>query len=314
MNELVELARALGGIHDVQGPGGNVSIKRGDELVVKASGVRLRDLERDEARACVPIAVARAALDGDPGADEVLKTARPRPSLETYFHAIGARVVAHTHPVGVLALACAREAVFPSLTGAVTRVVPYARPGRALALAVRDAIDDVEGVVIVVLRSHGVIVYADTVADAVAHTRDFDAACRAQGGDPGDLAQRVEAYRAVPRRRVVGGFVQPVPDGPGAEDRALFPDAAVFCPWLRVASLDDAAGVLATAARPAVLSDGTQRVVVAPTEQGLDFAIEVLAAHDALEETLGARALPLDAAEALAVANMPSELYRLRRE
>ena len=44
MDALTRIGQELGGPEWVQGPGGNVSVKEGDMLHVKASGKRLRDM------------------------------------------------------------------------------------------------------------------------------------------------------------------------------------------------------------------------------------------------------------------------------
>lgn len=317
MSELASIGAALGGADFVQGPGGNASIKSGDLLDVKASGSRLRDVSDPSARSRVSVALTRAALSGDAAAERALLAARPRPSLEVYFHALGPRAVVHTHPLGALLVACAAGRDAPSVPGAPLRVVAYARPGAALAARVRDALGDHPGDAVVLLRSHGLIVYARDASRAVSLTRAFDALCRARFGDPAPLDARVARYRSAAAREVPGGLALAVPSGPSTPERALFPDAAVFCPVLLVPSLQPlaevAAAALAAAPRAAVLTDGARRVVVAPSARALDFAVEVLAAHDALEEALGGDASPLPPDEARATANLPAERHRLLR-
>ena len=317
MSELASIGAALGGVDFVQGPGGNASIKSGDALDVKASGFRLRELGDPSAVARVSVALTRAALDGDDDAERALLAARPRPSLEVYFHALGPRAVAHTHPLGALLVACAAGREVPSLPGVWLCVVPYARPGVALAARVRDALGDHRGDAVVLLRSHGLIVYADDATRAVALTRAFDAECHARFGELAPLDPRVARYRADGVREVPGGLALAVPRGPSTPGRALFPDAAVFCPVVLVPTLEAraeiAAAALAAAPRAAVLTDGERRMVVAPSARALDFAVEVLAAHDALEEALAGDASPLPPDEARAIADLPAELHRLQR-
>lgn len=312
MGEIGELGRALGGLRWVQGPGGNVSIKDGGELLVKASGVRLSDVGHAYAR--VPLADAQLATAGDPGADARVFAIKPRPSLETYFHAIGPRVVAHTHALGVLLSACASE---PPVDLGVDRV-PYERPGRGIALAVEPLLELLpeDGVRAVVLESHGLIVYAPSVAAAVAKTRAVDAAARAPFGDLPSIDDFHAEYTKEPEREVPGGFARPLPSRP-SHARYLFPDAVVYAGVIHVDAADDtaAARALVTIPRPAVLVDGARRrLVVASTREKLAFAVEVCAAHDWLEDALAprglARYLPDD--EPAKILDLPSEQYRLR--
>ncbi|MFO0608603.1 MAG: class II aldolase/adducin family protein [Polyangiales bacterium] len=315
-DELTRIGDELGGLDHVQGPGGNASVKDGDALVVKASGVRLRDLADPASRARVPLARVLEALDGDAAAEREVNAAQPRPSLEAYFHALGPRVVAHTHPLGALLVACASGREVPSVAGARVVEVGYARPGRPLALLVRDALGTVGGATLVLLRAHGLIAYADSAAAAIVLTRAFDDACRARFGEATSVGERVARYRQQEARAVTGGLALPLP-GRARSDGALFPDAAVFCPEVAVASLgaldEVASQALSLAPRSAVLTDGERRALVAPSSRALDYALEVLAAHEVLAEALGGDAAPLPDDEARAVASMPSELHRLAR-
>ncbi len=107
LEELRTMGQALGGLEWVQGPGGNVSVKSDEgELWVKASGKLLVDVAEEGGHVRVPLDLVTRALDGDAEADRELFARTPRPSLEAYFHALGPRVVAHTHALGGLLYAC----------------------------------------------------------------------------------------------------------------------------------------------------------------------------------------------------------------
>lgn len=315
-DELTTLAESLGGLDMVQGPGGNASVKEGDTLVVKASGVRLRDLAHPTAHTRVPLAWVRAALDGDTHVAHQLFSTVPRPSLEVYFHALGARVVAHTHPLGALLVACTATREAPSLEGVCVRTLGYARPGPLLAQLVREALATVRGPTLLLLRAHGLIAYADTVAEAVALTRAFDEACRTRYGPVGSVAERVARYGAVEPRAVKGGWLRVLPDA-DARRGVLFPDAAVFCPGVRVDSFEGlealAEHALTLAPRAVLLHDGRRRALLAPSPRAMDYALEVLAAHEVLREALGDLAIALEEEETQAIAAMPGERYRLAR-
>ncbi len=317
--EIIRLGRALGGLDMVQGPGGNVSLKDGDNVTIKASGVRLRDLDREGALTTVPLGLGRAVLDGAPGADALVAALAPRPSLEVTLHTVGPRVVAHTHSLGALLVACASDERAPDLQGAaLVLVVGYARPGPALGRLVRDAVADLRGPCVAILQSHGLVVFADEVDEAISLTRTFDRLCRDRFGDPESLDDRVARYWSAPLRTLPGGLLQEVPFAPGGPARVLFPDAAVFCPWIGFDDIADAnriASALAAVGRPFVVSDGARRAVVAPNRRGLEFAVETLAAHDMVDAALRrrGRARYIDPGEAAEVAGMPSELFRLQR-
>lgn len=318
---LGELGRALGGMRWVQGPGGNVSIKEGGkeggDLLVKASGVRLADVGSAFAR--VPLADARLATAGDPAADARTFAVTPRPSLETYFHAIGDVVVAHTHATGVLLSACATA---PLSDLGVPRV-PYARPGRGIALAVEPLLEgraDADGTRAVVLESHGLIVYAPSVEAAVARTIAIDDAARAPFGAPPDLDAALADVCRAPEIAIEGGVARALPDRappPASGPRYLFPDAVVYASVVSVdlATPDAAARAVAALPRPAVLVDGRgRRLVAAKKSLQLAYAVEVALAHDWVEDALAARGLAryLPDDEPAKILDLPSEQYRIR--
>jgi ribulose-5-phosphate 4-epimerase/fuculose-1-phosphate aldolase len=315
MDELRGLGEALGGPEWVQGPGGNVSVKMGDVLAVKASGKRLRDLGQPGSHAEVPLALARAALAGDAEADRETFARTPRPSLETYFHALGGRVVAHTHSIGAMLVACSRA---PRPEGLLS--VPYERPGRMLGVRVAEALAGARtGAVL--MESHGLVVYADSVEEAVSRSRELDRTFRESIDVPlSSFAERVSApYEVVPvdANGAVMTTLPPRTPSPGPA-RYLTPDAVVYASVSRVVGLDDAKPLareaLAAFGRPVVLvADDGRRVQCARNADELAQAREVALAHDYVEDALRARgdAIYLPDDEPARVVGMPSEQYRL---
>lgn len=312
MDALRRIGVALGGAEWVQGPGGNVSIKEGDELFVKASGKRLRDMGNEGAHAVVPLALAKAALEGDAEAEKAVFSRSPRPSLETYFHAIGGAVVAHTHAIGALLVACS-GAARPSGVA----VVPYERPGRGLALLVEKALAGKREAV-VLLESHGLVVYAESVDDAIARSIAIDTELRASFGPLPSFAELV-AEPFVAESALGSGVFARLPDRVVASPRFLFPDAVVFASVSRVPSFEDdparaAKDALASFGRPVVLvADDGSRLQCARNADELAQAREVALSHDYVEDVLAprgdARYLPDD--EPPKIVGMPSEQYRL---
>lgn len=319
--ELALLGGALGGVRWVQGPGGNVSVKTdAGELWVKASGKALADVALSGGHAKASLAVAKRALDGDEDADRELFARRPRPSLETYFHALGGRVVAHTHPVGSLLYACSSAPLVVDVRPGVVSI-PYVRPGRGVALAIREVMDRLDGEGLVVLRGHGVVAYADTAARAVELTVDYDEEVRARSGPLAPFEPLVASYLATTTFAVEGGVARALPHrAPRTRPpRYLIPDAVVCASTVIVPRLVDpfcvAARTIAVLRRAAVItSDDGARLVVARTEDELRQSTEVLAAHDWLEGELlrlgAVQYLPDD--EPAQILGMPSEQFRLQ--
>jgi rhamnose utilization protein RhaD (predicted bifunctional aldolase and dehydrogenase) len=213
MNALRALAARLGADRlQIQGPGGNVSLKDGPLLRVKASGTRMAEaLERD-IFAVVPLDAWDAPTEGG-----------LRPSIETALHAlIPHRVVLHTHSVAALAHLIAAEGRAAALRalgdlGAV--LVPYVTPGRPLADAVVEAGAEAP---IHLLANHGLVVSGATVAEAEARLAEVERRlalparlASAAGRPPEGWTARAPGL-AAPRARAV------------AEAGAYWPDHVVF--------------------------------------------------------------------------------------
>lgn len=154
----------------IQGPGGNVSIKANGKMLVKASGTWLADAERDEIFAPVDAhAMKHALLDGNAAVDkpaEFLLSGTLRPSIETSFHAaLDAPVVLHTHCVATLARSTAPIAT-AELDALKLVFVPYQKPGGILAKSILEVWHP--GAKGAVLGNHGLITTGETVAEAEA--------------------------------------------------------------------------------------------------------------------------------------------------
>lgn len=314
-NELSALAGAFGGVRWAQGPGGNVSVKHDGKLYVKASGTRLATVADEGGHAAVDLADATRALEGDLAADARVFATRPRPSLETYFHALGAKVVAHTHPVAVLLAACASRS--PEPLG--LPVVPYERPGRGLALAVARTREAAPGARAVLLESHGLLVDADTAAEAIAISEEVAERCRASfGADLATFDELVALYLSRTAIEVDGGFARQLPPRRHL-DRYLFPDAVVYASIARVHRLEAERlprAVAELGRAVVVVDDANARVAFAKSRSALDACVEVCAAHDWVESVLTHAGLPhyLADDEPAMILDLPSEKYRMRLE
>lgn len=175
--ELEALSARIGGDPLLtQGAGGNTSLKVDGTLWIKASGTWLAHaLER---RIMVPVEMApllAAVRAVDPAAEQAhrftiasLNPSNLRPSIETTVHALmPQRVVLHVHCVDTIAHAVRDdciERVMPRLEGLNWAYVPYARPGLPLALAIAD--NSACRPDVFILANHGLVVAADTVAEA----------------------------------------------------------------------------------------------------------------------------------------------------
>ncbi|MBX3593557.1 class II aldolase/adducin family protein [Sphingomonas sp.] len=153
----------------VQGAGGNVSLKLGDLMWVKASGTWLADA--DAADIFVPVALPSSAKSEF--AVSGPNPSRLRPSIETSLHAaLPQAVVLHIHSVDVIAWAVradARGSLAERLADLPWAYVPYRQPGPKLTAALRHAMRP--GVNVFVLANHGLVVAAEGIATAEALLR-----------------------------------------------------------------------------------------------------------------------------------------------
>ena len=177
MQDLLELAARLG--RDplaIQGPGGNISLKRDGVMWVKASGTWMMEATARSILVPVDIAAVLGGLAaGDPACETCSAYVRHdlvhsplRPSIETTLHAVmPQKVVVHVHCVETIAQAClsdATERLAASLTGLSWTFVPYVRPGASLGRTMVEYLR--AGTNIVVLGKHGLVVAADSVIEA----------------------------------------------------------------------------------------------------------------------------------------------------
>jgi rhamnose utilization protein RhaD (predicted bifunctional aldolase and dehydrogenase) len=154
----------------VQGPGGNTSIKDGKVMFIKASGTELADAEDRDIFVAVDrdaalLEAQEKAGDGSCKETVIDKSHGLRPSIETTFHAaLHYNVVVHTHSVATIAHAISPEGrceAADKLSGLDFAMVPYCKPGLPLTREILARITPDTKVVI--LQNHGLICAGDTV-------------------------------------------------------------------------------------------------------------------------------------------------------
>jgi rhamnose utilization protein RhaD (predicted bifunctional aldolase and dehydrogenase) len=228
----------------IQGAGGNTSVKHNGLLWIKASGKWLANAESEDMFVPVRLASVMDAVEaGLPEAekaelfvDDALNTARLRPSIETTVHALMPQeIVVHVHCVNTIALAVQEDAealAAARLAGYAFKFIPYARPGLPLARAIAERL--APGTNVLVLGNHGLVVAAQTVAEAGAllkHVCDrLDAPARVSLPANLDELERLAAgsdYRLPLDPRAHGAATDPVSCAIAAGG-SLYPDHAVF--------------------------------------------------------------------------------------
>jgi rhamnose utilization protein RhaD (predicted bifunctional aldolase and dehydrogenase) len=223
----------------VQAAGGNTSLKSDGVLWVKASGKFLRAAMTEPTFVPVDLAGIRAGIErdeADPIAGRVLGDTGLRPSIETTLHALlPQRVVLHLHSVNALAhevRADGHERVAERLAGLPWAWVDYRRPGLPLTRAVREAAAD--GVSVLALGNHGIVVGADDCAAAEALVREVERRLEspARAVRAADPAGRADLAAISGYRRTVDPVIDALATDPEcvlrARGGALYPDHVVF--------------------------------------------------------------------------------------
>ena len=309
--DLLRVSARLGSAPlQVQGPGGNASLKRDGAMLVKASGTWLADAETQDIMVPVDIAALRAALlSGDPAADNgaayVPQGENPtglRPSIETSVHAVfDWPVVIHTHCVATIATAVrvdAAKVVAERLGDLGAAFICYAKPGLTLAQAIARAVTAETR--ILVLGNHGLVVGADTAEEAEALVAEVSRRlspvpkrCPETAPDlPGHLAG--SGWRAVDHPATTAIALDPALLS-RLEDSSLYPDHVIFLgPGVLVAGKDESA---ASAVKRADRAPA-QKLIVFP---GLGVAVpeDASPSMEALARCLGDVAVRLDPAAGL---------------
>lgn len=175
----------------VQGPGGNTSLKADDVMLVKASGTLLADaVSQDimipiDAGALRRSLLAQEAVEGQAFTIDEADLSGLRPSIETAVHAVlDWPVVLHTHCVATIAVAVRADAeavVHDRLAGLDAVFVPYRKPGEELARAILERVKPETQVL--VLGNHGLVVCAHSALEGEALIGDVARRLEASGAD-----------------------------------------------------------------------------------------------------------------------------------
>lgn len=123
----------------IQGAGGNISIKSGSQILLKASGTCLSEATDTEG----------FVLCNRP--DLTIIEGNGKPSMESGFHLLPRRIIVHFH-----SLSCLSDWTMVSSS---VLTLPYIQPGDTLSTVLHT---QYTGQSIVYLENHGLILFADT--------------------------------------------------------------------------------------------------------------------------------------------------------
>ena len=155
-------------INLVQGPGGNISYKEGDFMLIKASGVNMSDVKKKNIFIKTnhrKILNAIEKKEKDPIKNTWEKIIKNMTSIETSMHAIMPhKVVLHVHCVNTLSWIVQEnylEKIKVILKDENWISIPYKKPGVSLSKEIKNRIDRKKFDVIL-LSNHGIVIGADT--------------------------------------------------------------------------------------------------------------------------------------------------------
>ncbi|EAI2995272.1 class II aldolase/adducin family protein [Campylobacter coli] len=148
-----ELCKIFGNILDAPSKGGNISIKNDEYFIIKASG---EDLKKEHKVSIFKNNVNSFCYYKDYSIDII------KPSMEIKMHWVFKnKYVAHYHPVYILPYLCAKEYNFTNYN-----VIDFVLPGNDLyEMLSKNYIYEEKGIVL--LRNHGVVIYAEQIQDVL---------------------------------------------------------------------------------------------------------------------------------------------------
>ncbi|EAH7933874.1 class II aldolase/adducin family protein, partial [Campylobacter coli] len=147
------LCKIFGNILDAPSKGGNISIKDNEYFIIKASG---EDLKKEHRVSIFKNNVNSFCYYKDYSMDII------KPSMEIKMHRVFKnKYVAHYHPVYILPYLCAKEYNFTNYN-----VIDFVLPGNDLyEMLSKNYIYEEKGIVL--LRNHGVVIYAEQIQDVL---------------------------------------------------------------------------------------------------------------------------------------------------
>ena len=155
----------------VQAAGGNVSLKDGDIMWIKASGTSIGEAEKKEIFIPINLKIMQDALSKDLFDIKVnaINGSNLKPSIETAFHALMRhKFTVHVHSISSLIHLVQKnsyEIIKEKMDNTISwGYVEYFKPGSHLAEGVSKLIDKQDDVDVIFLENHGVIIGGDDLS------------------------------------------------------------------------------------------------------------------------------------------------------
>lgn len=166
IKDFIKLSKNLG--EDIllcQHTGGNISVKTGDHMFIKASGFKMKDVSRVNGYSIVRPSMMKNIISSekyDALFESDLFYTGKRPSMEVGLHALLNKYTIHLHPVYLTAILCLDnpEKYLQELYSAYDYAyIPYTTPGYSLFKALKQLNNKPE---IIFLQNHGLIITSDS--------------------------------------------------------------------------------------------------------------------------------------------------------
>ena len=175
-DDVLEMAKSVS--HFTISGEGNVSVRDGDAMLIKASGSTLETMTDED--------LVRCDLDGN-----ALEGEEKKPSMEVSFHAWILKTfpeincVCHTHPTHTIKILCSgrthdftNKRLFPDQVvrnGRKSCLVPYATPGAPLREVIKLSVEEFIGKngyfpKLILLKNHGIITASASIKEAIVST------------------------------------------------------------------------------------------------------------------------------------------------
>jgi ribulose-5-phosphate 4-epimerase/fuculose-1-phosphate aldolase len=164
INEYIHLSRYLGGFIELnQGPGGNISIKQDNNIIIKKSGALLANTTEQSNWVICNIDVINDNILRNDNSEIPILAGEGKPSIETYMHILPPKIIVHLHPIKLLQYLC-NNCEIP-LKSYKYKLIEYYKPGIQLAKELIKQYDN--NIQIYFLKNHGIVIMGNTVHDII---------------------------------------------------------------------------------------------------------------------------------------------------
>lgn len=175
INDFTSLCNFVGNRFDlVQLGGGNISIKNSNLMIIKSSGVNMKNITNEKGYSVVLNDKLKKDLKKDKleELENYLLFNKNKSSIETYMHVILKKYTVHLHPLEInkiLVRKNAREILEQKYPGSI--VLDYISPGLEVAKALSKK--DYKNTNLIFLLNHGIILTSNDIEEIYKMINDF---------------------------------------------------------------------------------------------------------------------------------------------